>query len=421
MLTPRAASDLLRRFGSPLYVYDADRVRRSFLAFRSAFPYAPLDCHYAIVCNKNHHLVRALHALGAGVHANTPGDAHAALAAGVPAGRILYSGTNLDAADLDYLLARGIPLNLDSLDQLRDLSARRPGTDVGLRLLVDDEDRAVRIGVTPAELPAAIAVAAAAGGRVVGLHMYAGTNNRSLRRVLSCLDRMVAAAAALPDLEYLDVGGGFGVPYKDGQEPLDLPTMGREVAARMAELSARRGRPVRLLVEPGRIVVADAGVLLMTVVSVKRRGGRRYVGVDSTVGNVAVESVYYPSHRVDAVDPRGDALDEPTDVCGNTTHTGDYIARNARLPDLRPGDVLVLRDVGAYGYAMSSHFLNRPRPAEVVIDEGAVHLTTRRETLDDLLATQLLATQPLAPQPLAPQPLAPQPLAPAWPEPREAP
>lgn len=385
-----AARDLISRFGSPLYVYDVEAVREAFLRFRGAFPYAPLDCHYAIVCNKNHRLVRALYELGAGVHANTPGDAHAALAAGVPAERILYSGTNLDAADFDYLLARQVPLNLDSLDQLRDLAARGARTDVGLRLLVDDEDRNVRIGVTPGELSAAVALAASAGLRIVGLHMYAGTNNRSARRFLACLDRMAAAADALPHLDYLDVGGGFGVPYKDGQPPLDLPTLGREVAARMVAVSERRGRTVRLLLEPGRIVVAAAGVLLMTAVSVKQRGGRRYVGVDSTVGNIAVESVYYPSHRVETVGPAGDPLDVPTDVCGNTTHTGDFLARAVRLPELAPGDLLAMRDVGAYGYAMASHFLNRPRPAEVVIDRGEIHLTTRRETFDDLMSTQLI-------------------------------
>jgi len=115
------------------------------------------------------------------------------------------------------------------------------------------------------------------------------------------------------------------------------------------------------------------------------------VGVDTTVGNVVVESVYYPHHRVEAVAPKAPVLEIPTDVCGNTTHSRDYLARNCQLPPLVPGDLLALRDVGAYGYAMSSHFLNRPRPAEVVVDQGQAVLTTRRETFADLLATQVEA------------------------------
>jgi diaminopimelate decarboxylase len=112
------------------------------------------------------------------------------------------------------------------------------------------------------------------------------------------------------------------------------------------------------------------------------------VGVDSTVGNLVVPSVYHMRHRVEALSPRGPELDVPTDLCGNTTHSRDFLGRNLRLPELQPGDVLRICDVGAYGYAMSSHFLNRPRPAEVFIDGSTVQLTTRRETFADLLATQ---------------------------------
>jgi len=387
---PTSARELVRRFGSPLYVYDAALVRAAYRAFAAAFDYAPTELHYAVVCNKNAYLVRALHALGAGVHANTPGDAYAALAAGVPAARIVYSGTNLDDADFRFLLERHIRMNLDSLDQLRALAAVAPTrTEVGLRFLIDAPSRPNRIGVTEAELDDALAIADARNLRIVGLHMYAGTNTRNAGRFLECVDRLIAASDRLPELDWLDIGGGFGVPYVEGQRDLDLDALGRAVCERMRALSLRRGRPIRLFVEPGRVLVARAGSLLATVVSVKERGGRRYVGVDSTVGNVVVPSVYHTRHRVEAVEPRGDALPIPTDVCGNTTHSRDFLGRDLRLPELEKGDLLRLCDVGAYGYAMSSHFLNRPRPAEVVLDGDEVHLTTRRETFADLLATQL--------------------------------
>lgn len=380
------AQELLARFGSPLYVYDMRVVEAAFRRFVAAFPYEPSRCHYAIVCNKNPYIVRRLHELGAGVHANTPGDAFCALAAGVGPGDIVYSGTNLTAEDLTYLLDAGIGLNLDSMDQLEDVAATGRDPAVGLRLLVDEPERGSRIGVAADELPGAVALAASAGLRLLGLHMYAGTNARRAERFLDCLDRLLEAAAALPDLEYIDLGGGFGVPYVPTQEPLALERLGRAVTARMDEMSERRGRPIRLVLEPGRFVVAEAGTLLVTVVSVKERGGRRYVGVDSTVGNIVVPSVYHPFHRIEKVGPPEAALATPTDVCGNTTHSRDFLGRDLRLPRLRPGDVLALRDVGAYGYAMSSHFLNRPRPAEVVLDGADVHLTTRREDLADLLA-----------------------------------
>ena len=388
------AAALIERFGSPLYVYDAEAVERAYRQFAASFAYRPTEFHYAIVTNKNPYLVRRLAALGAGIHANTPGDAYAAMAAGVEPPRILYSGTNLSGADLEFLLDAGISMNLDSLDQLRDLVAvaaarhGRPTGPVGLRLLVDDLDRASRIGVSVDELDEALAIAGAGGLSLTGLHMYAGTNTLRAGRFLDCFDRLLAASEQLPDLEYLDAGGGFGIPYVNGQPPLDTATLGRELSARMARVSADRRRVIRLVIEPGRILVGAAGTLLVTVVSVKERGGRRYVGVDSTVGNIVVPNVYHPHHRIEPVAPRGPVLtDLATDVCGNTTHSRDFLGRDVRLPHVQAGDLLALRDVGAYGYAMSSHFLNRPRPAEVVLDGDGVHLTTRRETFEDLLAT----------------------------------
>lgn len=380
------AGELLRRFGSLLYVYDLREIERRYVRFVQAFPYRPLDCHYALVCNKNPVIVRRLHELGAGVHANTPGDAFAALAAGVPAGDVVYSGTNLTGADLDYLIERGVALNIDSLDQLRDVVRRGGCPSVGLRFLIDDPAKRNRIGVSPCELREALRIAGAGGVRVAGLHMYAGTNNLRPSRFLGCVDRLLAAAETLPDLEYVNLGGGYGIGYREGERDLDVDAIGQEVVRRLRSLSRRRGRAIRLVVEPGRVLVASAGSLLMTVVSVKHRAGRRFVGVDSTVGNIVVPSVYHGYHWIETLSPRGGPLELATDVCGNTTHSGDFIARDVRLPRVEPGDVLALRDVGAYAYAMSSHFLNRPRPAEVVLDGSEAILTTRRETLDDLVA-----------------------------------
>jgi diaminopimelate decarboxylase len=384
--SPPEARALVARFGSPLYVYDLDEVERRYRSFLSAFAYRPLECHYAIVCNKNPLIVRRLYELGAGIHANTPGDAFAALAAGIEPDRIVYSGTNLTRADLDFLLERRIPLNLDSLDQLRDVAAAARGGRIGLRVLIDDPTKRNRIGVDPSELGEAVALARRAGVDVVGLHMYAGTNTRRASRYLECLNRLIAASDAVADLEYIDIGGGFGVGYRDGEADLDLAVVGREISDRMLSLRRRRRRPVRLVVEPGRTLVATSGSLLVTVVSVKERGGRRFVGVDSTVGNIVVPSVYHGFHRIEMLGRVGPDLDLPTDVCGNTTHSGDFLARDIRLPRVAPGDLLALRDVGAYAYAMSSHFLNRPRPAEVVLDGARPVLTTRRETFVDLVA-----------------------------------
>src|SRR4051794_36589352 len=217
--TPRPSSHealaLVAHYGSPLYVYDLAEVGRRYRAFSGAFSYQPVDFHYAIVCNKNPAVVRRLLELGAGVHANTPGDAFAALHAGAPADRIVYSGTNLTHDDFTFLRTRGIALNLDSLDQLRDLASAAPGSRVGLRVLIDDQEKRNRIGIDPAELEEALAIAAAGRVSIVGVHMYAGTNTLRPSRHLECLDRLLEVAERVPALEYVNIGGGYGVGYRE--------------------------------------------------------------------------------------------------------------------------------------------------------------------------------------------------------------
>src|SRR5688572_26077869 len=230
---------LLERYGSPLYVYDAERVRHAFTRFRNAFSYEPLELHYAIVCNKNHYLVALLHQLGCGIHANTPGDVHAALAAGVPPASIIYSGTNLDAGDLDYLARHRIRLNLDSIDQLRGAAGRGGFDDIGLRLRLDDLAHPSRIGVDAGELSEALEIAASRSIRITGLHMYAGTNTMRPDRFVEGFERLVAASAVLPDLSYLDLGGGFGVDYVEDRPPLDVAALGKSISDRMRAVSQR--------------------------------------------------------------------------------------------------------------------------------------------------------------------------------------
>jgi diaminopimelate decarboxylase len=380
-MNPEDFKTIAADFGTPAYIYCVESVRDAWRRLTSAFSYRPIDFHYAIVCNKNPYLVREIVGLGAGIHANTPGDAYAALQAGVSPDRIVYSGTNLDAQDMEFLVSRHIKMNVDSLDQLRDAVARGDVRSLGLRLLIDPEEKPNRIGIAPGELNEALKIARAGGIRLIGLHMYAGTNTRKVERFLECFDRLLVASEKLPDLEYLDLGGGFGVAYRTGEAPLDIAELGEQISRRLTGFN----RPIRLIIEPGRTLVAEAGTLLVRVTSVKSRGGRRYVGVDATVGNIVVESVYSPWHRLEALVPRGACLDIATDVCGNTTHSRDFLAKDRRLPELLRGDLLLLRDVGAYGYAMSSHFLNRPRPPEIVFDKGELIRATRRETFEDLL------------------------------------
>jgi diaminopimelate decarboxylase len=383
------ARELADRFRTPLFVYDEDELRESWRRIRSAFRYGRTFVHFAAVCNPNLHLLATLRAEGACLHANTPGDVYCGLRAGFRPEQIVFSGSNLGEEDLEYLLGAGVHLNVDSLDDLGRACALAPGRGLGLRLHLEDVLPESRIGLRREDLGEALAVARASGSRITALHVYCGTHGQSLDRYREALEALVAVALRVPDVECINLGGGFGYDYRDPDEGrFPFETLARWTDAAMARLSDALGRPVTLRVEPGRALVAGCAVLLTRVRSVKHTPRRRYVGVDTTTANFTSPVVHGARRRVASAAARPPA-DTLADVCGCTTYSRDFVTRDAPLPDVRPGDLVAVLDVGAYGYCMSSHFLNRPRPAEVFVGGGQARLVTRRETFADLVAAQL--------------------------------
>jgi diaminopimelate decarboxylase len=382
------ARALARRFGTPLFVYDADTVRATYARIRASFSYPVTRLHFAAVCNPNLYLLRVLREAGAGLHANTPGDVFCGLRAGFDPADIVFSGSNVGGEDLRYLVRSGVHINVDSLDDLARAFSIAPGRPFGLRVHLGDVLPESRIGLREEEIGTAIALVTAAGGAVNALHVYCGTHGQNLERYRRALDRLVAIAAELPDLDCINLGGGFGYDYNDpDHRAFPFEELGSAADATLRECSRRAGRAVTLKAEPGRALVAASGVMLTQVRSVKFGTDRRYVGVDATVANLTSPAVHGAHRRVVSVAARP-PKDGVADVCGCTTYSRDLLAQKVLMPDVQVGDVLAVLDCGAYGYCMSSHFLNRPRPAEVFVDGGEAVLVTRRETFEDLIAMQ---------------------------------
>jgi diaminopimelate decarboxylase len=336
-----------------------------------------------------------LRAQGACVHANTPGDVYCALRAGFRADQIVLSGSNLGEQDLAYVTGEGVHVNVDSLDDLARACVLLRSRELGVRIHLEGVLPESRMGLRENELEVAVEMARARGVAVSALHVYCGTHGRDLDRYREALVRMVALGSRLSDLTCVNLGGGFGYDYRD---PEHHPFPFRELAAfageAARELSRIHKRPVVLRVEPGHAAVASAGVLLCRVRSVKRSGTRRYVGVDTTTANFTSPVVHGAHRRIVSIEQREpDAL--PADVCGCTTYSRDFVAQGSPLGAVEVGDLLAILDVGAYGYCMASHFLNRPRPAEVFVDNGEARLVTRRESLEDLFGRQVDASSAL--------------------------
>ncbi len=388
------AQELLQVYGSPLYVYNGDILRQTISYITKAISYPHTQFHFATVTNSNIALLKIFKNAGWGLHANTPGDIYLGLNAGFYAGDIVYSGSNLNWEEMEQVLGWGVTtLNLDSISQLRlccEVFLFRAKTqrskdaklNIGLRLNVSEDSR---IGVTSADFDEAVSITSAAGLKVTGLHFYRGTGTNATTAFTDVIDAVLAIAQKLPDWQYLDFGGGFGYPYHHDHVAFDWEIFGNKLSTRIGNLD----KNINLVIEPGRSAIAGCATLLVKVVSVKWQGEKQIIGVDSTIANIAVISVHGGYREIITL-KNSTSEKYLTDVCGNTTYSRDYLGKNCQLPALKIDDIIAILDVGAYGYAMSSHFLHRPKPAEVLLENGRHHLIRKREDYSILLNNQII-------------------------------
>lgn len=409
------AEELLNTYGSPLYVYDGDRLRQTIQHITEAIAYPHTHFHFASVTNGNIALLQSFRRARWGLHANTPGDIYLGLHAGFHPTQMVYSGSNLNRAEMEQLFQWGVTtLNLDSLAQLElccevwqllqvtetqtnfSVSPPTPHTPratpyLGLRLNLPALTGESRIGVHPDDFSTAVRITQQAGLCISGLHFYRGTGTNATAAFTDAIDTVLAVANDLPDWAYLDFGGGFGYPYHHNGIAFNWHQFGAVLSDRLAQLD----RPIQLMIEPGRAAIAGCATLLARVVSTKWQHDKQLVGVDTTVANLSVPSVHGGYREIVALHNHQTERSEVaeglhlTDVCGNTTYSRDYLGKHCQLPALKNNDILAILDVGAYGYAMSSHFLHRPRPAEVLLENGTHRLIRQRETYRTLLENQV--------------------------------
>ena len=387
------AHSLLNCYGSPLYVYQSDLLRHGISHITTSIPYNNTLFQFATVTNGNIELLKLFNDQGWGIHANTPGDIYLGLKAGFSGEKIVYSGSNLNPEEMTQILKWGVrTLNLDSISQLEllcEIYKSFPGDlsslKLGLRLNEPNLIKDSRIGVQPQEFPEAIKIAKRVGLNIQGLHFYRGTGTNATRAFTQVIDDIIQIGQLLPNWEYLDFGGGFGYPYHHDKIAFNWHKFGQELTDKLNQLS----KPIQLIIEPGRAVIANCATLLAKVVSVKWQGDKQIIGVDTTVGNLSVPSVHGGYRKIISWPEKSQTL-WLTDVCGNTTYSRDYLGKNCQLPALEIGDIIGILEVGAYGYAMSSHFLHRPRPAEVLLEKESHRLIRQREDYQVLIDNQIL-------------------------------
>ena len=399
-----AISELVAEFGTPLYVYDAQIIEAAYRQIEAAFRDVDLLMAYSVKANGNLDILRRLIALGSGADIVSLGELRRCLTAGIPPGRIVFAGVGKTEVEMEAALAAGIlAFNVESQGELRllDAVAVRMGkrAPVALRVnpdvLADTPHEYTRTGHGESKfgipLDRVLDLYRWAAGRpgleIVGIDVHIGSQilepepyQKALAEVLAIAEKLAGEGI---ELRFVDLGGGYGVRYED-EARMSVEALADVVVPRVKEAG------LTLILEPGRFVVGEAGLLVTKVLYLKDDGPKKFVVTDGGMTDLIRPSHYQGFHDIEPVLSRNDAKPTVVDVVGPICETGDFLARNRELALPREGDLLAVHTVGAYGFAMASNYNSRPRAAEVVVDGSSVVLARRRETFDDLIRGERL-------------------------------
>ena len=394
-----ALSAIAQRFGTPTYVYSRAHIEAQYCAYADALAGMPHLVCFAVKANSNLGVLNVLARLGAGFDIVSRGELERALAAGGEPSRIVFSGVGKTRDDMRRALEVGVHCfnveSSDELERLNEVAAElgvqapvslrvNPDVDAGTHPYISTGLKENKFGIAIGDAEAVYARAnELANLRVIGVDCHIGSQLTSLPPFLDALERLLVLidrlAARGIQIRHLDLGGGLGVQYREEQPPLAGDYI-KAVRERLA------GRDLALVFEPGRSIVANAGVLLTQVEYLKHTEHKDFAIVDAAMNDLIRPALYQAWMDVVAVQPR-DGVTRQYDIVGPICETGDFLAKERALA-LAEGDLLAVRSAGAYGFVMSSNYNTRPRACEVMVQGDAAHEVRRRERVSDLLALE---------------------------------
>ncbi len=375
--------------GTPTYVYSERIVERQARKLAQFFDGLDVSFLYAMKANPAPPIIETLGRHGFGVDAVSPGEMLWALRLGIPAERILFSANMMTDDEMHAAHAHGVVLNIGELTRLERYGRAYPGSEVSVRLnpkhgaghhahVVTAGDR-TKFGIPVEQIDDALRIAGEHDLKIVGVHQHIGSGILSAQQFADAIAVTLAEAPRFADARWVNLGGGLGIPYRPGEEEIDVDTFRTRVVAPLSDY--QRTHPhLSFRLEPGRFLTAQAGALLARVNTVKEGSRRTFAGTDTGMGHLVRPTVYDAYHHIVNLSNPGGPL-RPYDVTGNICETGDVLASERPLPDVREGDVLAVLDAGAYGMSMASTYNLRPLPAEVWLDTNDVpHLLRARES-----------------------------------------
>lgn len=391
---------LVKQFGSPLYVYNEDILRDRMSKVAKVITKYPYTANYSIKANTNLSILKIALEEGLNCDAMSVGEIMMLEKAGFPKERIFFVPNNVSDEELSFAISHGIMTSVDSLSQLEAYGALNPSGKVSVRInpgvgaghheKVVTAGKKTKFGVAEEDIDQIFGIAQKYNLTIAGINQHIGSLFMQPDPYLQAVENLLRIAERFPNLEFVDFGGGYGIPYHklDDEQAYDMADFTKRLEPILDAFVARYGRAPLFKSEPGRYCVAESSVILGRVHATKHNSGKEYVGTDIGMNVLVRPSMYDSWHdieiiRANKVVPR-ENLREQT-VCGNICESGDLLAKDRMLPDIQKGDLVCVLDTGAYGYSMCSTYNSRPRPAEVMImHDGTVKEIRRRETYEDL-------------------------------------
>lgn len=399
-------AELIKKYGSPLYVYNESILRKRCRDMKGLSSYPHFQTNFSVKANGNLHLLKIIRQEGFHVDAMSPGEIYVEEAAGFTPQEILFIGNNVSAEEMQFAIERNILISVDSLSQLEQYGRLNPGGKVCIRFNpmvgAGHSDKVItggkntKFGVDPDAIPLVKGILNAYDLKLVGINQHIGSLFMEADQYLLGMESALSVARQFEGLDFIDFGGGFGIPYhkQENEARLDLDNLSKKLHQVFIRFAEEYGKDLTFKIEPGRYVVAECSVLLGTVTALKSNFDKNYLGSDLGF-NVLQRPILYGSHHDMEIFKKDSAASHDRNttsaltnyqVVGNICESGDILATDRLLPTAEVGDILIVLDTGAYGYCMASNYNNRLRPAEVLITEsGDDILIRKRDTLADLL------------------------------------
>lgn len=392
------ALELAQKFGTPLYAYDGNIIRQQYERLTNAFDVPQLHINYACKANTNINIMKLLRKLGSRLDVVSYQELQLGLKAGFEPDQILYTPNCVGFEEIDAAIQTGVKINIDNIEMLETFGHEFPGHPVCIRInphIMAGGNSNISVGhidskfgISIHQMPHVKRIVETMNIKVNGLHMHTGSDIYDVEVFLAAADILFNTAHDFKDLEFLDFGSGFKVPYKEGDIETDIEEFGQKMSERFRQFCTNYGRELALVFEPGKFLVSQAGYFLVQVNVVKQTTSTIFAGVDSGFNHLLRPMLYQAHHDiVNVSNPRGKP--RVYTVVGYICET-DTFGSNRKLNEVRPGDILMFKNAGAYCFSMASNYNSRYRPAEVLLWKDQHHLIRSRETIDDLLKNQNL-------------------------------